>query len=185
MNPRPHLIDPHPIDLPYRTSAGIMLVNDAGLVWTGRRRPKWIDERSAPIWQMPQGGIDPGEAPRAAALRELKEETGITNAEVVAECRSWLVYDLPPELLGVALKGRYRGQRQMWFLMRFWGDDAEIDIRPRRGEKAEFDRWAWRPKEELTSLVVPFKRRVYETVISEFSPLLAPEPAREAVWDTL
>ena len=171
MNTRPHLIAPSPYDLPYRISAGIMLVNAEGRIWTGRRLPKWAGDRSAYIWQMPQGGIDTGEAPIAAALRELEEETGIRSVEVLAEMPGWLTYDLPLELLGVALKGRYRGQRQKWFAMRFWGDDCEIDISPRNGKKAEFDRWSWRRPAELPGLIVPFKRAIYETVIAEFAPV--------------
>ena len=160
-----------PFDLPYRVSAGIMLINGQGRVWTGRRLPKWAGDRSAYIWQMPQGGIDAGEAPLDAALRELEEETGIRSVDVLAEMPGWLTYDLPLELLGVALKGRYRGQRQKWFAMRFWGDDSEIDIRARNGKKAEFDRWAWRRPQELPELIVPFKRAIYETVIAEFADL--------------
>lgn len=158
------------LDLPYRDSVGIMLVNPAGRVWTGRRLPKWIGDKSAYIWQMPQGGIDKGEAPIDAAYRELREETGITSAEVVAEIPQWLTYDLPEPLLGVALKGKYRGQRQRWFAMRFWGDDSEIDIQP-RGGKAEFDRWRWREMSELPELIVSFKRPVYQTVVERFAYL--------------
>ena len=158
------------LNLPYRDSVGIMLVNPAGRVWTGRRLPKWIGDKSAYIWQMPQGGIDKGEAPIDAAYRELREETGITSAEVVAEIPQWLTYDLPEPLLGVALKGKYRGQRQRWFAMRFWGDDSEIDIQP-RGGKAEFDRWRWREMSELPELIVSFKRPVYQTVVERFAYL--------------
>lgn len=156
--------------LPYRESVGIMLLNPAGRVWTGRRLPKWVGDKSAFIWQMPQGGIDKGEALRDAAYRELREETGITSAEIVAEIPQWLTYDLPEPLLGVALKGKYRGQRQRWFAMRFWGDDSEIDIQPREG-KAEFDRWRWRDMAELPDLIVSFKRPVYQTVVERFAYL--------------
>ena len=159
-----------PLDLPYRSSVGIMLLNRQGLVWTGRRLPKWVGDRSAHIWQMPQGGIDEGEAPIEAAYRELCEETGITSAEVIAEVPQWLTYDLPEPLLGVALKGKYRGQRQRWFAMRFWGDDSEIDIQP-RGAKAEFDRWRWREMSELPDLAVSFKRPVYQALIERFAYL--------------
>jgi putative (di)nucleoside polyphosphate hydrolase len=151
-----------------------MLINRAGLVWIGRRRPKWAGDASGYIWQMPQGGIGAGEDCRAAALRELEEETGAVNVELLAEAPGWLSYDLPDELLGVALKGRYRGQRQKWFAMRFTGADAEIDIRPRGGRKAEFDAWRWAPVADVPALVVPFKRQVYADVMREFARLARP-----------
>lgn len=157
-------------DLPYRRGVGVMLINGDGLVWTGRRLPKWVGDKSAYIWQMPQGGIEPGENLTAAALREVQEETGMTSVDIVGEHSEWLTYDLPTELLGVALKGRYRGQIQRWFAMRFWGDDSEINIHPRSG-KAEFDRWRWRQAAELPDLIVSFKRPVYQTVIAAFAHL--------------
>lgn len=159
--------------LPYRPCVGIMLFNPYGLVWIGRRLPKWAGDRSAYIWQMPQGGIDKGEAPRDAALRELEEETGIRNAEILAEFPGWLTYDLPPELLGVALKGKYGGQQQKWFAMRMSGPDSQINIRPRRGQKAEFDQWRWAAIDELAGLIVSFKKPVYEKVVAEFRHLAA------------
>jgi putative (di)nucleoside polyphosphate hydrolase len=159
--------------LPYRPGVGIMLINRDGLVWVGRRRPKWADDRARYIWQMPQGGICAGEHPLAAALRELEEETGVHSVEVVATAPRWLRYDLPKELLGVALKGRYRGQRQRWFAMRFLGEEEEIDIVPRRGHKAEFDAWRWAPVGELGELVAPFKRQVYRDVVAAFVPMIA------------
>lgn len=159
-----------PHELPYRQCVGILLLNKDGLVWTGRRLPKWTGDKSAFVWQMPQGGLLKGEAPAEAAYRELREETGVTSAEIVAEIPEWLSYDLPEPLLGVALKGKYRGQRQRWFAMRFWGDDSEIDIRPRTG-KAEFDRWRWRAMNELPDLIVSFKRPVYQTVVERFAYL--------------
>jgi putative (di)nucleoside polyphosphate hydrolase len=158
------------LDLPYRVGVGIMLFNDRGQVWTGRRLPKWAGNDQSYIWQMPQGGLNAGEDPLEAAHRELEEETGIRNAELLAELNRWLTYDLPHELLGVALKGRYRGQRQRWFAMRFYGDDSEIDIGPRNGRKAEFDRWKWRPIEELPDVVIDFKRPVYEELVRVFAP---------------
>jgi putative (di)nucleoside polyphosphate hydrolase len=172
MKPLETIAAPVPHRLPYRPCVGIMLINPQGFVWTGRRLPKWAGDGSTYIWQMPQGGIDKSEKPVDAAFRELAEETGVTSAELVAELPRWLTYDLPADLLGVALKGRYRGQRQRWFAMRFWGDDAEIDIRARNGHKAEFDRWSWRRPAELPSLIVPFKRPVYETVVAEFAHLV-------------
>jgi putative (di)nucleoside polyphosphate hydrolase len=156
------------LDLPYRLCVGIMLINRAGQVWIGRRRSRWAGDASGYIWQMPQGGIIPGEGCQAAALRELAEETGAVSIEVLAEAPRWLSYDLPDELLGVALKGRYRGQRQKWFAMRFTGNDSEIDIAP-RDRKAEFDDWRWAPVEEIPRLIVPFKRQVYEDVTRAFA----------------
>ena len=150
----------------YRRGVGIMLLNALNHVFVAQR----IDFASD-AWQMPQGGIDKGETPREAAVRELAEETGITSADIVGHIPRWLTYDLPDELLGVALKGKYRGQRQRWFAMQFWGDDSEIDIRPRNGGKAEFDRWKWREPAELIDLIVPFKRPIYQTVLDEFAHL--------------
>jgi len=159
-------------DLPYRPCVGVILVNKDGLVWIGRRLPKWSEDKSAYIWQMPQGGIDPGEPERAAALRELEEETGVRSVEVIGESANWLSYDLPGNLVGVALKGKYRGQTQKWFVMRFRGDDSEVRIEARNGHKQEFDAWRWAPMHELPGLIVPFKRAIYEALIAEFAPLV-------------
>ncbi len=156
------------LELPYRPCVGIMLLNAQGRVWVGRRTPKWLARRAAPIWQMPQGGIDPGESPARAAARDLEEETGITSAQIIGEIPDWLSYELPEELLGIALKGRYRGQRQRWFAMRFTGTDKEIDIGGRRGLRAEFNAWRWVDIDVLPSLIVPFKRETYRTVVREF-----------------
>ena len=156
------------LDLPYRPCVGIMLINGDGLVWVGRRLPKWQGDRSAYIWQMPQGGITAGEAAEVAALRELEEETAVHSVDVLAEAPGWLSYDLPDELLGIALKGRYRGQRQKWFAMRFTGQDSEIDISARFGLKAEFDDWRWSPAAEIPQLAVPFKRQIYADVVETF-----------------
>ena len=156
------------LDLPYRPCVGIMLINGDGLVWVGRRLPKWQGDRSAYIWQMPQGGITAGEGAEAAALRELEEETAVHSVKVLAEAPVWLSYDLPGELLGIALKGKYRGQRQKWFAMRFTGDDGEIDISARLGHKAEFDDWRWEEAADLPDLIVPFKRHIYRDVVREF-----------------
>lgn len=121
---------------------------------------------------MPQGGIEKYEPPRIAAFRELREETGITNVEVLAEHPDWLTFELPDDLMGVALKGRYRGQRQKWFAMRFHGDDREIDIGPKDGHKSEFEAWRWAPVASVPRLVVPFKRPLYESVTSSFAHLI-------------
>ena len=157
--------------LPFRTCVGIMLLNRNGLVWVGRRRPKWAGDHTAHIWQMPQGGIEKFEPPRLAALRELREETGVTSVDVIAEHPDWLTYELPDSLLGIALKGRYRGQTQKWFAMRFLGDDSEIDIESKAGTKAEFESWRWAPIATVPKLIVPFKRDVYERVINDFAHL--------------
>lgn len=156
-----------PAALPYRPCVGVMLVNPAGLVFAGQR----IDS-PGPAWQMPQGGIDRGEAPRAAALRELGEETGITPdlVEVLAETPDWLTYDLPPELIGQIWGGKYRGQRQLWYLMRFLGSDAQVRIDT---PHPEFERWRWIAADDLVTRIVPFKRQVYDAVISAFRPHLA------------
>jgi len=146
-----------------------MLINASGLVWIGRRLPKWVGDKSSAIWQMPQGGIAPGEDPERAALRELEEETAVSSVEVLAEASGWLTYELPEHLVGVALKGRYRGQRQKWFAMRFTGDDREIDISARDGRKAEFDAWRWARMAELPGLIVPFKRPIYDRLCLEFA----------------
>ncbi len=168
-----HQIEPS--GLPLRKGVGIVLVNRQGLVWTGRRVPKWVDDRSAYVWQMPQGGLDPGEEPLDAAYRELEEETGVRSVELIAELPRWLTYELPPDLTGIALKGRYRGQSQRWFAMRFLGDDSEIDIQARGPRKAEFDRWKWRPISELPDLIVSFKRPMYEELVQVFAPFAKPE----------
>ncbi|WP_375456487.1 RNA pyrophosphohydrolase [uncultured Methylobacterium sp.] len=163
-------------DLPYRPCVGIALINRAGLVFVGRRR----DAGPEPVagtraWQMPQGGIDDGEAPHAAALRELHEETNVAAASVrlLAEAPDWLSYDLPPAVTKRAWQGRYRGQTQRWFAFGFLGSDAEIDVeRPGGGaHRPEFDAWRWAPFSELPGLIVPFKRPVYAGVVAAFAPL--------------
>lgn len=148
--------------LPYRPCVGIMICNAQGGVFAGQR----LD--SAPdAWQMPQGGVEKGEAPDVAALRELEEETGIPAhaVKVIAETSDWIPYDLPHHLVPKLWKGRYRGQKQKWFLMRFTGDDTMINIDT---EVPEFGKWAWLPPEKLLQLIVPFKRNTYERVIREF-----------------
>jgi putative (di)nucleoside polyphosphate hydrolase len=154
--------------LPYRPCAGFMLINRDGLVFVGER----LDPSAHGYWQMPQGGIDPGEDIAAAALRELAEETGIAAhlVEVIAQTAAPLRYDLPPDLVGKVWKGRYRGQEQHWLLGRFLGEDADIDLAAH--EHAEFGSWRWARPADLPSLIIPFKRAVYEALLAEFAPHL-------------
>lgn len=166
-----------PTSLPYRPCVGIVLLNAGGLAWIGRRYASRADaEGPGKWWQMPQGGIDRGEDPADAARRELWEETNVRSADILAESAGWLAYDLPPDLVGHAWGGRYRGQSQKWILMRFTGDEAEIDVlKPGNGaHKPEFIEWRWAPLGELPSLIVPFKRAVYDQVVAEFAPLARP-----------
>jgi putative (di)nucleoside polyphosphate hydrolase len=163
-------------DLPYRPSAGVMVLNRTGLVFLGRRLEgvEYIDAATA--WQMPQGGIDPGEDPARAALRELYEETNIRSVERIGEIDEWLPYDIPQELMvGTRWEGKYRGQTQRWFALRFTGDDREIDIAHPAGghHEPEFAAWRWEPMANVPGLVLPFKRSVYERVVREFSKFVA------------
>ena len=148
--------------LPYRPCVGVMLVNGEGKVFVGQR----IDN-DAPAWQMPQGGIDEGETPLAAALRELGEETGLPADAVTVESETsdWVTYDLPHELVPKIWKGRFKGQKQKWVLMRFTGSDDLINIET---EHPEFSEWCWLPESDLVANIVPFKREVYEQVLGEF-----------------
>ncbi len=153
------------IDLPYRPCAGIMLINADGMVFVGQRLDSVTD-----AWQMPQGGIDPGEDARDAALRELGEETGIAPhlAKILAQSQGKYLYDLPPELMGKIWDGQYRGQAQTWFAMQFLGSDADVDIAT---DTQEFRAWRWAEPAELVELVVPFKRQLYADVLAEFAHL--------------
>lgn len=159
--------------LPYRPCVGIVLLNPAGLVWIGRRADEDQVEHVSPghAWQMPQGGIDPGEDPFAAAQRELWEETGVRNATFLAEAPDWYAYDIPREVVGERWRHKWRGQIQKWFAFRFEGDDREIDIdNPPTGER-EFAEWRWEPMANLPELIIPFKRPVYEKVVTAFRHL--------------
>ena len=150
-------------DLPYRPCVGLMLLNRQGLVFVGKRIDQTVEG-----WQMPQGGIDEGEEPCAAALRELQEETGIAKAEIIGEMDAWLTYDLPQHLVGIAFHGKYRGQRQKWFALRFLGEDHDIDLYTHEPEFAE---WKWVEMDALPRLIVPFKRDTYAAVIAAFRGL--------------
>lgn len=167
------------ITLPYRRCVGIALFNREGQVFVARRRGEASGEhvRGPYRWQMPQGGIDPGEEPEAAAFRELFEETNIKQATLIAEAPDWYTYDLPREMLTRAWRGGYRGQTQRWFALRFTGEDSEINVkRPGGGRHAsEFDEWRWEDLARTPELIIPFKRPVYEKVASAFAhiPVLA------------
>jgi putative (di)nucleoside polyphosphate hydrolase len=155
------------MDLPYRDCVGAVLFNAQGLVLVARRADLPNAEGAPGGWQLPQGGMDPGEDPRIAVLRELAEEIGTAQAEIIAEHPDWLTYDLPPALIGTALGGRYRGQRQRWFALRFLGEDADIrlDLDPH----PEFDAWRWARLAELPALAVAFKRDIYAVLARDFA----------------
>ncbi|MDP6572013.1 MAG: RNA pyrophosphohydrolase [Rhodospirillales bacterium] len=156
---------------PYRRCVGALLVNAGGQVFVGRRR-----DTGEEAWQLPQGGIDGDETPERAVLRELAEEIGTAEAEIIAESSEWLSYDLPEEIAGRLWGGRYRGQEQKWFALRFTGRDADIDLG--EGAEAEFSDWKWVPIDDLPAMIIPFKRPVYEKIVDEFRrhavPLGAP-----------
>jgi putative (di)nucleoside polyphosphate hydrolase len=159
-------------DLPYRPCVGVMVLNRDGMAFIGRRieGPEHVDATHA--WQMPQGGIDKGEQAWPAALRELREETNIRSVERLGEIADWLTYDIPREIVSQVWKGKYRGQTQKWFALRFTGKNSEIDVaNPAGSHEAEFSAWRWEPMRNVPDLVVPFKRTVYERVVREFAHL--------------
>ena len=156
---------------PYRLGVGAMLINRDGRVFVGQR-----SDASAPAWQMPQGGIDGDESPREAVRRELREEIGTDKAEIIAETEDWLHYDLPANVTGLVWGGRYRGQKQKWFALRFTGHDDDIDI---AANDQEFTNWKWTEMDSLPKLIVPFKRQLYRDVILRLGPCIRralPEP---------
>lgn len=157
---------PNDTELPYRPCVGIMLVNMDGKVFVGQRLDNVVE-----AWQMPQGGIDEGEEAKAAALRELQEETGIRPdlVEIIAKAKDEHFYDLPPELVGKLWGGKYRGQRQYWYLARFIGQDGDIDIQTK---DPEFREWKWAVPDTLPDLIVPFKRKLYRDILQEFRALI-------------
>ncbi|WP_284163959.1 RNA pyrophosphohydrolase [Frigidibacter sp. SD6-1] len=154
-------------DLPYRPCVGVMLIDSTGRIFAGQRK-----DSDVAAWQMPQGGIDKDEKPRAAALRELWEETGVVAdlVEFVGKTHGWITYDLPDHLVGKVWGGKYRGQRQKWFLYRFLGRDDQIDIAT---QHPEFSEWKWVTADELIASIVPFKRKVYDEVVAAFRAYLA------------
>lgn len=164
-----------PSALPYRPCVGIVLRNDAGQIWAGQRIDGGRIDGLSYAWQMPQGGIDEGEAPLGAAYRELEEETGVTRdlVTLIAQSASWQNYDLPAELVGKLWKGRYRGQRQKWFLLHYHGEDKQVNI---AGDSPEFSVWAWKTPADVLANVVPFKREVYTRVLGEFEQHLNAAP---------
>ena len=154
----------------YRPCVGVMLINAQGLVWVGRRFEKQNDDGVGKWWQMPQGGIDEGEDPAKAVMRELHEETAVTSAHIIDEAPRWYQYDLPEHLIGKSWNGKYRGQKQKWFALKFTGKDSEINLKP-PGHKQEFDEWRWAKMDEMLELIIPFKREVYVDVIAAFRHL--------------
>ncbi|KFL25804.1 RNA pyrophosphohydrolase [Devosia sp. 17-2-E-8] len=169
---------PKPIreNMPYRDCVGVAVFNRRGQVFIGRRKPEDDPEDSSEMgapWQMPQGGIDKGEAPLETAHRELFEETSIRSVRLIAEAPEWIYYDLPDEALGIALKGKYRGQRQRWFAFLFTGDEAEINVlEPGQGQHpAEFNAWRWEELKRMPDIVVEFKHDAYEQVVAAFADI--------------
>lgn len=152
-------------NLPYRPCVGMMILNAANQVFVARRIDTLVE-----AWQMPQGGIDEGENPQAAVLREMEEEIGTNKAEIIAESREWLSYDLPEHLVPQLWGGKYRGQKQKWFALRFTGTDSDINIATKH---PEFSQWKWVEPAQVPELIVPFKRELYQSIVQEFSSLFS------------
>ena len=157
-------------ELPYRPCVGVALFNPQGKVFIGRRIGLPVRFGETGVWQLPQGGIDEGETPEQAALRELAEEIGVRNVRVLGETPDWLHYDLPEHLMGKVWGGRYRGQKQKWFALEHLGDEREVNLNV-PGHHPEFDLWRWEELERIPELVVPFKRHIYEELVRAFAPI--------------
>lgn len=155
-------------ELPYRLGVGAVLMNASGLVLVAQR----IDT-PGDAWQMPQGGIDKDEDPRAAVFRELEEEIGTANAEIIAETDGWLRYDLPKAIRKTIWKGRYRGQKQKWYALKFLGEDGDIDLNAHK--HPEFSDWKWVPLHQVPDLIVPFKRDLYREIVAAFDHIAPKE----------
>lgn len=160
--------------LPFRDGVGMVLFNHRGQIWLGSRQPRWMAPDSATVWQMPQGGLNGRELPLEAAVRELREETGAASFVPVAELDRWLSFELPDHLIGLGLKGRYRGQRQLWFALRFTGEDSEFNLHRDDDPYPEFQSWMWVAPSEALSRIVSWKQDLYATVLDAFANVIAP-----------